>query len=718
MTTRDNLERDIAAFSDPATEVKVTEGQDALDVQLVRAAREIRFTLNRASGEVTLRGEGNRRLPSIAALLADPLFANISALRAIQKQINESFKEDEFIAPNGSLSSGAGKSEGLTIESLDKFLNPSNLPSDRTRVVLLDGQAGVGKTSLIQRLLVRRARSGNAVPIVHVISRGSRLFGLNQLLAATLQTLRANFTFDQAPALLRHRLIQVAIDGFDELVDSEGYSDAWQAMRDFLGEVGPGGAVILAGRDTFFDQQVFTKQLGERISGLVDLVSARLTPIVPNAARDYLQNQGWPSEELQSPQGIELLREGAYVLRPYFLRELAKSDNKNWVDTFGGKPLRSYLVERFLEREAEIFKTRTQLTVGTTVERLREVFSEIALEMAASETDVVDLPFIELVLEAVFCDDLDDNQLGRLKYKSGSVGFLESDQRSGYRRFPHTEISHYFLAAGIIRGLGKAAVRRVLRRASLENDFFRIFSESFAELSDDEATGFLKELHEIVAKEESSQDRFQINLAALELATLSRRDPKRRVVEEKFLLDAALVGAASRAQLRRVSINRFDVRGSDLRRVEFSECTAHTLIVDDETKFGVSYPEIKNLQIVQSGNIETKRSKNEIDDWLAKHSMREGSRWTDAQELLWRVLHTLRRRYAIRVSADDPASRFLQNPSWPEIEAILKRENRIIRDDRRSASGPNDEFFRIRDPGGLLEYREEADRIWEEVEKL
>lgn len=719
MLTSESLTRDIAAFADPATELKITEVGESLDVQLIREGEGIRFTLDRTSGRIVLRTLNNRWLPSIATLLADPLFANIPDLRVKQRQVNEKFKDDDFIEPNIIWLPPEVRPEGKSaVESLDASLSPSNLPSGKTKVILLDGQAGVGKTSLIQRLLVRRARNATGIPIIHLVSRGSRLYGLNQLLAATLQTLRARFTFDQVPALLRHRLIQIAIDGFDELVDSEGYSDAWQAMRDFLGEVGPGGAVILAGRDTFFDQQVFIKQLGESLSERIDLVSARLTPISAKNARDYLRGMGWQNEELQSTQGIEILREGAYVLRPYFLRTLADAENKTWAEVFEGRPIRSYLVERFLNREADIVRTNTSLSRESAAQKLREVFAEIAIEMAASETDVVDMPFIELVLETVFRDDLNDSELRRLKYKSGSFAFLEKDDRSGYRRFPHTEISHYFLAVGIIRGIGDLAVRRVLRRASLETDFFRIFSESFADLPDEEATTFIERHREIMMREESSQDRFQLNLAALKLATLSWHCSEEAVIKGGFLLDAALVGAASRARLEGVSINRFDVRGADLRLVNFGECTVHTLIADTETKFGTTSPRITHLQIVEPSGIEIIRELERINDWLKDHSESSRPRWTDAQELLWRVLHTLRRRYAIRVSDDDPASRFLQSPYWPKIEEILKSEQRIIRDLSRPASGPNDEFLRIRDPDGLLGYGEEADRIWAKVANL
>jgi thioester reductase-like protein len=42
---------------------------------------------------------------------------------------------------------------------------------------------------------------------------------LQDLIAYSLQVMRANVTFDQLPVLVRNGLVQLAIDGFDELGD-------------------------------------------------------------------------------------------------------------------------------------------------------------------------------------------------------------------------------------------------------------------------------------------------------------------------------------------------------------------------------------------------------------------------------------------------------------------------------------------------------------------
>jgi hypothetical protein len=710
------LKRDLGVFADPATEPTIIEGQQDIDVLLTRDAEEVRFTIERRSGRVTIRGANLRRLPSVASLLADPLFANIRSLTATQRQINATFSDAEYIEAEGEVTHG-GRQLPLDLAALEAALSPAVSASGKIRVVLLDGPAGVGKTSLIHRLLVHRSRGANAAPIVHVLNRGSRLFGLNQLLAASLDTLRAKFTFDQTPVLLRYGLLQVAVDGFDELVDSEGYADAWVALSDFLNEIGDSGGVILAGRDTFFDQQVFAERL-EDIAKRVEFIGARLKPIRPARARSYLTGHGWAESELASGPGLDVLQDGSYTLRPYFLRTLADAQPKQWVVLLGGRTLRSFLVDSFLRREARLVSTKTNLTQERAIERLRDVFADIALEMAASETSAIDTAFIELVVEEAFLKDVSASDIGRLKYKAGSLGFLEQDDQKGYRRFPHTEVSHHFLALGVIRDLGRAGIRRVLSRANFEGDFLTIFSEVFAELLDAEAEEFLQELNRLLDSERSSYDRFESNIAALWIATLSRpAKGGNRVLTDRQMDDAVIVGMASPARLARVIVNRFDLRGADVSEVVFDECESATMVVDADTRVGQKAPTAAHLQIVMDAAISNVRG-NKVQEWLEEHSVKppQDGKGSEAETLLLRVGSTLQRRYAIRDSEEDPAGRLFRHRYWGEIEKILG--DRLVRVHNRGA-GRSDYFVRIRDPYGLMRASDPASvHIWEQVRKL
>lgn len=716
MMSYDSFIKDLSAFADPGTEILHSNVSDHVDIQMVRDGDEIRITLNQKSGKIQLRHEGVSNFNSMAGLLASNMFADIRRLSATQKQLNTSFDEENFIEAEGLLSYQDKADERLNFDNLNRFLLSQH---EKLKIVLLDGQAGVGKTSLIRRLMVNRARSVNAVPIIHVESLGSRLFGLNQLLAAALDTLRAKFTFDQVPALVRNGLIQVAIDGFDELADSEGYADAWGALSDFLTDIGTSGGIILSGRDTFFDQQAFDEKLARNQKN-VYLVGARLAPITPSKAKEYLQKAGWPDDQLNGEKGLGLFREESYILRPFFLSTLAKEEKKSWDILAEHATVRYLLVDRFLFREAKLIRQKTSLTVDKAKLLLTATFSELAMELSASEADAVDTAFIELMVETIFSDEIPKSEVDRLTFKAGSIALLEPDGRRGYRKFPHTEISNFFLAYGIRNATWSAPIRRVLSRANLLADFFSVFSEEFMYLPSSQARAFVDMIDSALEKESSSSERLNANLAGLWLASLSWHGTESaRYLSNVLVGDAAIVGEASDAVLSNVAINRFDVRGTDISKMSFEDVSVVTMIVDNDTRIGQSFPKIAHIQVS-----DFKAAKNlrgaEIHKWLLSHQLSaDGEEVRNgAEALLWRVASALTRRYVIRDSIVDPSGRFLKDQKWPEIEKILVEARRIERVPNRGG-GPQDDFVRIFDPIGLMRREDRASRaIWEKVRSL
>lgn len=715
----DSVLNEISSFADPGTDVSIKAGTTHVDISIVREGEDLRITVDLSNGKTTLRGEDlTHKFSSIGGLLASSHFADIRRLSATQKQVFSKFNESAFIEPEGIIND-LHNSRRLSINGLDEVL--LNSPNGKVRVVLLDGQAGVGKTSLIRRLLIKRAHGINVPPIIHVESLGSRLFGLNHLLAASLDSLRAKFTFDQVPALVRNGLIQIAIDGFDELADSEGYADAWSALSDFISDIGGGGSIILAGRDTFFDQQAFNERLADTRQN-IELVGARLSPISPGNARSYLKENGWGVGELNSNVGLELLKEGSYVLRPFFLKTLAEEEIKSWNVLSENITIRNLLVDRFLIRESGLISKKTSLSLTKAKSLLSTVFSEIALELAASETDTVDTTFIELMVDTVFSGSITNHELGRLTYKAGSIALLEPDEgRRGYRRFPHTEISNFFLTYGIIKGEWSSQMRRVLGRARLLVDFFSLFSEEFSVLPDDDARRFITMIETALNSETSASENLSANLAGLWVATLSHGwdTEEARQISNVQMNDAAIIGEASKAKFDGVMINRLDVRGADICSVEFLNSGISTVITDDHTRFGESIPDIAHVQVTEQGSAKNLRG-NDATAWLQAHRRQpfSGGSQGEAEALLWRIASTLTRRYVIRDSIVDPSGRFLRDNRWRAIEDILREAGRIERVPNRGG-GPQDDFVRILDPIGLMRREDKVSRaIWEKVRAL
>ena len=221
--------------------------------------------------ERSLDGEGQRTHASYAALLASERFGDLRRWADAQKALLEPRLRDL----DRNLVTGVFPDDGAAkcLRQVDDLL-ASWKPRDAgsVQVLLIDGPAGIGKTKFIEFLAWSRAhgfKTARRPLFLHVQSRGRVLTFLQDLIAFSLQTLRLNVTYDQVPVLARHGLVSIAIDGFDELGDPNGYDLAWGQVNDLVNEARGEGTLILAGRETFIGRErlVRRRQLPVRGTG-------------------------------------------------------------------------------------------------------------------------------------------------------------------------------------------------------------------------------------------------------------------------------------------------------------------------------------------------------------------------------------------------------------------------------------------------------------------
>lgn len=621
---------------------------------------------------------------------------------------------------------GQFDNRSLAMQTLQRALNPRNPQASTEKVIsvlLLDGPAGVGKTSLIQRFLVQRARaqqdSNAAPPILHVTSRGRRLTALDEALAQSIQVLRAGFTFDQVPTLIRHNLLQLAIDGFDELVDPEGYKDAWYALRDFFDTTMFGGPIILAGRDTFFDEQSFTRQMNES-KHRFQLGHVRLGPVSVSAAKTWLSTRGWQDSDLNDPCTNLILRPGSYTLRPYFLYELSEARNWNSIESHDLTP-RAYLVEKFVDREAKLIAEQLSVDPENIRGRLRDVFEETAMEMADNETEVVDLSFLQMVTEVEFGDYLSMSDIAKLRHKAGSFALLVSDSREGFRRFPHTEISHHFLAHALIRLVSEGTPVRFLRRGIVTSDLLTILGETLCSAELTTVRLFVKNLERLFA-DDSTFDRLAENSATLLITSLCRdTESGTRNYRDLQISSGVLFGLVASATLENVRIQQLDVQEAALTQVEFRGCEIVNLHADETVRFGRTVPSVHHIHLHEkNGTVRELFDPHEISAWLQSRSEPEGQTAevnADAVRLLDRVCRIMMRQHMIKDHETDASGKILRNQYWPQIEKILTEAELVDRAHRKPMSGTQAPFVRMRDPFKLLANKTSPvmAKIWNKV---
>lgn len=694
------IERHFRLFADPATDFSVSAGSDATAVRMIRNGSERTYNI-RQNGSVVGR-HNSVEYANIASVFASGDFADIRELRATQRRLLLNRESQHRLDPVGSMEE-ADKSWSLSIDAFRAAVSYQQTPS--IRLVLLDGPAGMGKTSLIERVSLERSEpSCPQPPLLHIVSSGKRLTSLNQELAHTTQVLRAKFTFDQVPVLAYWGVLQVAIDGFDELVDDAGYKDAWSALREFLGQVGRGGPVILAGRDTFFDQQGFRDRISERIPGL-ELTTARLQTVSKASARDFLRASGWTEADLGTADQRDWFRTGSYQLRPFFLAQIASATGWGELQKAFGSP-QAFIVSRFVGREAAIISRMVTISKESAEEALWDFYSAIVEDMALQETDYVDVGYLALACETAFADRLSSEDLRKLVHKAGSMGLLEADGVGELRRFPHSEIQSQFLARTLCDGLLKPGYcPPFVRRGTISLSLAEAFSDALVRQTPERIAaivGKLVSLHD----DEPFSDRVVGNSISLIFSCLSRQFSA-AAVELKGGLTAAVraIGVLEPAIFSDVSILQLDARGADLGSVYFEACSVGVLTADNNTRFGRKVPVISSMLLVEySGAAKTVRVPEQIAAWLANHSVQATQDDESRLELVRyfdKVCRKFLRQHQIRNGENDESYFLIADAMWHEILPIVGDRLMFV-GDGKPASGPNDGFYRLRSPEALL----------------
>lgn len=696
------LARHLSVFADPATPFSVTAVGSQLQIDMVRDG-DRRYRLNTSSGEVIAVHDGNRRYRDVAALLASEGFANIRRFKGTQRNILESQRQERAmrprLEPEGRFLTRDGTEEALTQLTFEAALENSSF--DKLLVVLLDGPAGIGKTSLIESIAYKRSDPQSMLPpLLHVTSGGSKLTDLTKALAHALQVVRAEITFDQVPLLARLGVIQVAIDGFDELVDPNGYKDAWSALREFLGDVGHGGPIVLSGRDTFFDQQEFERLLADRLPN-IQVKQARLAPVSPSAAKDYLRASGWKDGDLGAAQAAGWFKPGSYQLRPFFLSQIANEEGWDDLQLSYGSP-QSFLVSRMISREADIISRNTDVSRDAAEAGLWEFFKSIAEDMAIQQSDQVDEEYVEFACEAAFSARVDRVDVEKLRHRASSFAMLESGSGRRMRRFPHTEFQNQFAARALIDVIEKSQFTTpFIRQSTVNSGLIEAFSDYFYSLAPARAVAIYSHLKKML-DDEGYSDRSSSNIGALLLATLSRVDLDDLTLKNIAMSEACVVGVCRPARLEGVSIGHLVVTGADAGAVQFlSNSRVASLTVDENSVLSPTLSSVGQIQFQENGVTRVLRSPREISDFLSRHSPPGSANYDDLPLLRYfdRLCRAFIRQRQIRGHEDDASYRLLADPYWETVREVLGE--RIV-EQTKAAGGPRSSFYRLEGAEDLL----------------
>ena len=696
--------QDVIAFADPFTEQKIKRIQGRSRIFLTRNGRDVVYELHPETGAVTAKHR-ERAYPNIRSLLASEEFANIAKFAETQRRLFDKH-------PNGIAIPSTVKLDGAVVTSSELADRLSN-SSEKTVLILLDGPAGVGKTFHVEQLAraqaAKCARGAVAPPVLHVSSGGRRLSNFRDVLAATTQEMGAAFGARQVSILVRYGLLVAAIDGFDELVDADGYEDAWLALKEFVDDVGGAGTIILAARDTFVEEQDLLRRI-ERADDSVSLQVGHIQPVSPVEATQWLAKAcNWKPADIDANITADILHEGSYALRPFFLKSLG--DAGGWMNVVDTGP-RTFLADSLVWREAKLVAQQLGgVTANEIAPALTNLFQEIALEMAARETDSIEVDHLAFLTQYCFEGVLDEKSIRKLSHKAGSFALLEPTLTKGRRKFAHTELQYYFLGGALLRSLESRSIPMVLRRSAVGAEHLAVFAEIFANAEDRarKASEFLSS----VVSSDISADSLATNGGAIVILAFSLGLIKR--LDYLTVIDAIFAGDAPEGEFSESSISRLDISDSNISHIKFCNVNVSTLVASSATTFGKSIPNLEVLEIRSNDGAVIERDPEKIREYISTRTFSDRlSSYANSHSvtLLERVARRAVRYFYLRQHGDeDEGSFLLKDELWPNVKLVLDKHDRIEVKKGRPMHGRPSPLIRIINPKGLLDYLDQDTQI-------
>lgn len=726
--SKDQVSEELSRFADPgAGGLVISEEGAVIRFQLKRNGQSVEISISDVNKPVVLHCDGRRmQFADYKSLLASEWFGNLKSWASRQLDVLESREQ-----PIGSLIEPVGelRPSGERVDSFDSVFHSLKQLEDAGPAVcvfLIDGPAGVGKTNLIEQVARKAASDFNLAGsrlVLHVSSRGKVLSNIEDLMAYSLQSLRLQVTFDQVPVLVRHGLVTLAIDGFDELGDPEGYNHAWGQLNDLIEYVKGRGSLILAGRETFIGRDRLLKSVKGLSTGS-EVVELYLEETPRAAAESWLRKQGLGEQSIALLSDGGLLDRGSFALRPFFLAYLAKIIESE-VD-LDGEVLRQgdilpLVVNGMVDREVRRFDGDISSALGGDEgvrAYLRRLLSEVAREMAGDESESISESMLTWIVDLAVPSGLDAKVVGTLKARVAAVAFLALDDRPGYRRFAHSQFFGYFLSSSVLDSLAEGDVPKWLRRGVVGPDFlsaFVPFLRSALVDAPEVVAKFMSQLTAVSGRVEASAEGVQVkrNVGALRFSTLCVSSAESPVEVSAEEIQHGFAGTGT--FFARVKVRYFgalDVRSADFSAVEFLGGGVGTLIVDRGSRIGPNFPSVLSVRSYGAdGRAEELFDPLDVSNIVLAIGPRDESSGDAEESSALKLLDKLcrSRRYWFRPENDDLFGPFESLEGWAELRAALNAADMIRIDDQRQVSGTKSEWIHIKNTRGIL-LRDMSDR--------
>ncbi len=706
------LTRDLGGFADPRTDVLVDARGSTITAIWTQRGRDRNATF-RLSQDADFRW-----LPSPEAkprtyrqFLCSEELADFNQLAsAIVRAFPpvEHYVSTKASVEGNETTSGCESSHDLLLRRSSGVLEDQ---PGKTQLLFLKGDAGAGKTTLLREVTQQQAelyrRGDSPFLFLYVSAQGRALSNLRDALAGELGDLRAGFTRDAVPALVRQGIIVPIIDGFDELLGAAGYGDAFGSLHQFLNQLVGLGALIVSARSSFYDVEFLGRELIEAgKSSAYDIITVDLRPWGDEELFQYLarvRNRKTISEadkraiEKLAPSDRELLS------KPFFASQF-----RDYVDSPEGKrkgvSLSGYLMDSYVRRESGKIVDRNEQPL-LDADGHRQIFALTAEFMWTDEKREFRADDLRAVA-ALIADEvgLAGDSAKQLVTKITSYAGFRTSRQGEERRFlfEHEVYFDHFLSEALRRRMTNAADLGIFLNGGLlpEEVIGAVVNKENAQLWLASLAGF--------SRTSAIQENCRRNAGTL-AAACSRmaRDIRDRTIESCQFVNTSF----GEAVFESVEFRDCRFVGVRLERARFRNCRATNCIAESLVVSGSGQMGIQGLEpgqnLVCLVDIERGQelySPGEMRRLLHRAGMpgmgetvppiEYSKKAQDIIDLLQRVVQKYRQSNLLCLE-DDKIIRLFQDPSWPDLHKLLA-DHQIVGEETRQASGSRKTFLRYK----------------------
>ncbi len=719
---KSRIENDLASFGDPGTTINVTGSGRSLRAEWTAhgLVREVLFSISLDQGvSVTI----DKRHLSYRSFIAGP---DLADLRTVAQMIFQASKPGIFVATRAECDDPGiltpSRESGPAIDVLTNLLDRES--DTATRVIMVTGEAGAGKTRVLQELVRRQAEAyihGQSTKLLlYVNAQGRALARLNEALATELQDLKVGLTYHSVATLARLGILIPVIDGFDELLGVSGYDDAFSSLAGFLEQLKGEGQLLASARSVYYEEE-FLARAG-RISTTGDQawehIPVRVLDWSEGDREKYLKN--WSEVEgLPDPESAMLRkrvkevfsgRNHALGSKPLFFTQMVALLQRNPEFSGGGDLLRE-LVNEYLSRERSEKLLDRQAESLLTEKQFERLMRELAEEMWNQETRELDYRSVRDVAEYVVEDEgLPESVKQIIVERIPTLAFLaRSDNPLSHGgTFEHEMFFFYFLAGSIMSRLTstKGDMRIILSRSALPED---VADRVAIELGTEEPNPqeYLQELLDRLAAAGTTEWRrttqVRENAGLLVMALLRSHG----IIDGCAIRSVVFPGSHLReVELRRCSLTEVTVRRTDLVSTKFSECKAQdVLFIEPRVTPESTRLELQGLKLAQVTGIQVQGHTDYEPSVIAETLRKCGAPIPfdpqhppgpqvspEYKHLLERLMRAYHRANPVCMDDDNLASIF-GDPRWEALERLLVGHG-LVRKETRATSGRRTVFLR------------------------